>query len=318
VFSGEGGIMTRIALCTLLAVLCLRPLRGQECGMSRAFVHPDGNAPGGQTAVWSDSAATALLFIEALNVNTDGTRRSYSVDDFWGERIALNNLCNAMNDTCAELANPDLRERRLLTQKAHAAGWPSDLLKHTRISADIIAFKDGKPCPDVDGFLVSATALHKPKINDGCDISNYVDALTVPALVLPRNPKVGVTGFAERDNKVGDLAVVVRSGDTTPVFAVVGDLGPHSQLGEASVALNGRLLGKTGPPKNYDEVRGRGEFKGQGWVVPRAIVLLFPKTRDADDPFMTTARIDEMAKRRFDEWGGLGRLTRCADAYARP
>lgn len=53
--------------------------------MAQAFKQPDGNAKTGFTPVWSDHDAKALFFIEALNVNTDGTRRSYSVDDF-GER----------------------------------------------------------------------------------------------------------------------------------------------------------------------------------------------------------------------------------------
>jgi hypothetical protein len=62
------------------------PAFGQECRMSRAFSQPDLNARGGTTAVWADAENHALFFTEGLNVNTDGTRRSYSVDDFWGER----------------------------------------------------------------------------------------------------------------------------------------------------------------------------------------------------------------------------------------
>jgi hypothetical protein len=286
--------MTRLVLSVVVVAMCVRPIAGQECGMSQAFMQPDGNAPKGATAVWSDAKGTALLFIESLNVNTDGTRRSYSVDDFWGEKVALNNLCNAMNDACAGLDTEGRRQRRLVTQKAQADGWPADLLKQTRISPSIIPFKGVKPCPAVDGFLVSATALQKPNATDACEITNYVDALTVPALVLPGKPAAA------------------------PVFAVVGDTGPGGQLGEASVALNGKLLGKTAPPKNYDEVRGRGVFKGQGWVVPRAIILVFPKTHDPKNPHMTVDRIDADTQRRFDEWGGVARLKACAAAYVTP
>jgi hypothetical protein len=311
--------MTRLVLSIVAVALCVRPIVGQDCGMSRAFMQPDGNAPGGATAVWSDPKATALLFIEALNVNTDGTRRSYSVDDFWGEKVALNNLCNAMSDACAGLDADALRARRIVTQKAHADGWPADLLKQTRISRSIIPFKGDKPCPAVDGFLVSATALARPNVTDVCDIANYVDALTVPALVLPGKLKNKPSGFADRGAGKGDLAVVIGPGQqASPVFAVVGDTGPGGQLGEASVALNGKLLGKTAPPKNYNEVRGRGEFKGQSWVVKRAIVLVFPKTHDPKNPHMTVERIDADTKRRFDEWGGIARLKACAAAYAQP
>ncbi|MCA1568258.1 MAG: hypothetical protein LC803_21960 [Acidobacteria bacterium] len=285
--------------------------------MTRAFMQPDRNARGGATAVWSDAGDSTLFFIESLNVNTDGTRRSYSVGDFWGKRTALNNLCNAMNDKCHGLDTAGLQNRRIITQRAFAQGWPANLLRQTRIGSNIIPFKDGKPCPPVGGFLVSATALHRRNITNVCDLSNYVDALEVPALVLPGNPRNGVSGFAARRARVGDLVVAMLPSATQPVYAVIGDIGPADELGEGSVALNGRLLGKTGEPANYDEVRGRGRYAGRGWQVPRALVLVFPGTRDLQNPYMTTPRIGEAATRRFEEWGGISRLRACAAEYAR-
>lgn len=309
--------MINLRLFAVVMTLSIVPAFGQECRMTFAFRQPDSNARNGATAVWSDINSSALFFIESLNVNTDGTRRSYSVEDFWGENSALNNLCNAMSDACAGLDSAGKRNRRIMTQSASANGWPADQLRQTRISPNIIPFKNGKPCPPIDGFLVSATALHKPNISDVCDITNYADALTVPAIVIPGNPRNGTSGFAMRGAKVGDLVVAMLPGGTDPVYAVVGDTGPAGDLGEGSVALNGKLLGKVAPPKNYNEVRGRSPFTGQGWVVPRAIVLIFPATRDAQNPYMTTPRIDEAAKNRFQEWGGVARLTACAREYAR-
>jgi hypothetical protein len=292
----------------MLAVLSVRPARAVECDMSRAFQQPDKSVRSGKTDVWADASASALFFVEALNVNTDGTRRSYSVEDFWGEARALNNLCNAMSDGCASLNRAQKRERKLLTQQALADGWPAEALAKTKLSPSIIPMKDGKPCPLVDGFLVSATALHKPRITDVCDIASYVDALTVPALVLPKNPRGGQSGFTVRNAKVGDLAaVMVPSGDY-PVFAVVGDIGPVDELGEGSVALNGKLLGRSNMPGNYKDAT-------RNWVVPLALVVIFPGTRDAADPYLTTDRIDAAAKRRFEEWGGVLRLAKCANAY---
>lgn len=310
--------MKKIMLFVVIkAVLLVAPALGQRCEMSRAFMQPDGNAPTRETAVWSDTGNSALFFVESLNVNTDGTRRSYSVEDFWGKDKALNNLCNAMSDGCAGLNSAELRNRRLLTQRAFADGWPADQLRQTRISPSIIPFRGGKPCPPVDGFLVSATALHKTSVTDVCDITNYVDALIVPALVLPGNPRGGRSGFTLRGAGIGDLVVTMLPGGTTPVYAVVGDTGPASQLGEGSVALNGKLLGKAAPPRNYDEVMGRAPFDRRGWMVPRALVLVFPATRDARNPFLTTPRIEEAAKRRFEEWGGVARLAACAREYIR-
>jgi hypothetical protein len=292
------------------------PVYAGECGMSEAFKQRDGNAKDGRTSVWADKDQASLLFVESLNVNTDGTRRSYSVDDFWGEKTALNNLCNAMSDACYGLSSAELKGRRIATQQAAAEGWPEPLLKATKISPSIIPLKKGKPCPPVNGFLVSATALHKPNVADVCDISNYIDALIVPAIVLPKNPsKNQLSEFAKRNAKVGDLVVAMVPGAADPVYAVVGDSGPHDELGEGSVALNGKLLGKTSEPVNYLEVRGKGEFKGHAWTVPKTVVLVFPGTRDIANPFMTVSRIEDSAKKRFDSWGGVERMRSCASAY---
>jgi hypothetical protein len=112
----------------------------QECRMTQAFLQRDADAPGGKTAVWADQTNSALFFAEALNVNTDGTRRSYSITDFWGTDTAINNLCNAMRDGCEGLTTDGMRERSILTQQAFAAGWPADKLTQTKISPDIIPF----------------------------------------------------------------------------------------------------------------------------------------------------------------------------------
>lgn len=307
--------MKRLLLVATLLTLHAVRAPGQECRMSLAFMQPDQNARGRATPVWADAGNSSLFFIESLNVNTDGTRRSYSVPDFWGQTNALNNLCNAMSDSCSGLDTAGLRNRRLITQRAFALGWPAAELRQTRISPAIIPFKDGKPCPNVGDFLVSATALHKPVVTDVCDISNYIDALDVAAFVLPKNPPHGISGFAARQAGIGDLVVAMLPGGTTPVYAVVGDLGPARELGEGSIALNGRLLGRTEEPRNYTEVLGRPPFRGRGWQVPRALVLVFPATRDRANPFMTTPRINEEAMRRFQDWGGVERLNSCARDY---
>jgi hypothetical protein len=308
--------MIKTLLLFTFFILCATFTSAQECKMSQAFLQRDADAHGGTTAVWADQTNSALFFAEALNVNTDGTRRSYSVSDFWGQNTAINNLCNAMSDACGGLGSEGMRNRRILTQEAFAAGWPAEKLRQTKISPDIIPFKNGKPCAPVDGFLVSATTLHRPNVQNVCDITNYVDALEVPAIVLPRNPSNGASGFTQRNAKIGDLVVAMTPGSTTPVYAVVGDLGPVDRLGEGTVALAAKLLGKTSPPENYDEIRGRGRFVGRGWTVSRALVLVFPGTRDSANPFMTTGRIDETARRKFDEWGGVARLAACAREYA--
>lgn len=296
------------------ALLTLAPLTHAQtqCAMSHAFDQTDVDAPGGKTPVWKDEQGN-LMFVQPLHINTDGTRRSYNIDDFWGTERALNNVCNAMKDLCAGLDKPGMQRRRELTQRAHKEGWPKDLLDESKLSPKIIPMPGGRPCKSIDGYLVSATALRKPRISDQCDLTNYVDALTVPALVIPENPEKGLSEFAKRDIKVGEL-VVAMSGQRT-VRGVVGDTGPTSKLGEATLAMNGQLLGKTEEPKNYDQVRGNAPYHGQGWGVRSAFVLIFAGSRDKTNPYMTVERIDPEVDRRFDQWGGTARAQACIDQY---
>lgn len=119
--------------------------------------------------------------------------------------------------------------------------------------------------------MVSMTALQDPKINDACDLAKYVDAVTVPALVIPK----GSNGFSARNVHVGGLAVVMPRHDKAPIYAVVGDIGPADELGEGTVGLARLALNKTADPVNYDEVRGRGKCAGKGWEIPYSYVLIF-------------------------------------------
>ena len=81
------------------------------------------------------------------------------------------------------------------------------------------------------------------------------------------------------------------------------------------VALNGRLLGKTADPLNYQELRGKGIFKGKAWVTPPTVVIGFPGTRNATEPWMTPERINAAALPMFEKWGGVERARNCVRAY---
>ena len=295
--------LTGLGACLILTEAVAQP---PVCEMSFSFWQTDKDARSGKTAVWSDPVGN-LMFIEKLNVNTDGTRRSYSVQDFWGETRAINNLCNAMSDACAGLSTAQLRERRIATQEAAREGWPTEKLKATRLSPDIIPMPGGKPCPEVDGFLVSATALHAARITDACALENYVDALQVPAIVIPKNTKAAPSQFLARNARVGDLVAALRIDQSEPVMAVIGDTGPTHSLGEATVAMNRQLLGKTGDPAHYKEARR--------WGAPPTWVLIFAGSRNTEQPYMTSTRIDTDARSRFAEWGGVARAQACISEY---
>jgi hypothetical protein len=281
-----------------------------SCDMKMVFGQP--NAGGsGSAPVWEDAAHSGLVFASRLRVNTDGAKHSYSVDDFWGKTKAVNSLCNAMSDACRGLSKAQLSARALATEEARRQGWPAEALAATKLSPSIIPLKEGKPCPESDGFLISATALQNRSIQDVCDPTKYLDSSIVPALVIPKREAEGrPTQWEQRNVGVGDVAVVLSGDGEKTVFAVVGDKGPAKELGEGSIALNGELLGKTAPPANYEEVKGRN-----GWNVRMAFTLIFPGTRSEAAPFMTRERIEAKAREAFEKWGGIERLRACRKAF---
>ncbi|KPF79885.1 hypothetical protein IP88_01220 [alpha proteobacterium AAP81b] len=289
---------------TLLAVLGLTIASAApaqiRCDAALAFSQVDRDAPGGRTPVFrTTSGRSALLFREKLNVNTDGTPRSYAVDDVFGRRRALNNMCNAMTDICRGLTRAQLAARAAAVAEADARGWPAGSIARVKLSTSVIAMRGGKPCPSRDGFLLSATSLQNPAVADVCSPDRYVDALHVAALVLP----LGSTGFRAAGARVGDLVAAIAPGGE-PIFAVVGDSGPATALGEGSIALNGRLKALGRDPGNYRDVL-------RNWVTGRVAVLVFPGSRDRQQPFMDQARIDAAAASLLAEWGGKARLAAC-------
>ena len=115
-----------LAVLSAFGFIAAQTASAANCGMSQAFSQPNPDSPGSKVAVWADPAGKSLFFIGGLKTNTDGEKRSYNVTDFWGEDTALNNLCNAMDDSCGGLGQDGLRQRRIMTQKARADGWPAN------------------------------------------------------------------------------------------------------------------------------------------------------------------------------------------------
>ena len=313
-----------VALYTALSAAAF----AAECTLKPAFEQIDDEGER-MAPVWDSGKGTPLFFGSNLAINTDGNKRSYSVLDFWGHKDALNNLCNAMADKCdsnsdGNLTDDEMIARRKLTENARAKKWPPNLLAETKIEPKIIPLRDdGKPCDEVDGFLVSATALANPKIENLCDQNRYLDAVKVSAIVLPGQLKkktpTGVvaepTGFDLRNAKVGDLVAVFRRDGTKVAFGVVGDSGPKRNLGEGTIRLAGSLLGKADEPVNYDEIMGRPPFEGKGWAMKRVYTVIFPGTRNTSDPFITQDRIDKAASVLLEKWGGKKKFEACRDEY---
>lgn len=142
-----------------------------------------------------------------------------------------------------------------------------------------------------NGFYLTTNTLTRPGATHPPIQSDYADALLVPFIVMPGGQRLPTrTQWAP-----GDLALVVWRGRTA--FAVVGDTGPRTKIGEASRALLRRLgtmsVGDDDP----------------------ATTLLFPGTaaRIRSRPWPLTAEVIETEVRRAlgSVPGGVAALRHC-------
>jgi hypothetical protein len=282
------------------------------CGFRHAFTRPDEGGTQSVKVFKADPVPALgnkqpLLFISSLKVNTDGTKISYHQDDVTGRRCAdnpsatpcaINNIRNAFNDS----GRPESEFTAVRN-----AGYP--LPRTWQVLSTSIIEKNkstGKPCVSSDGYLVSMTA--DVAVDGGftrqgdCDQSKWIDALTVPALVLPKGSEFLTLGLKKRSTVIA----VSRSATKRVVPGIVGDFGPAKELGEASVAMNAALngLAETEVPKHRQD--GIARFQAG-----RSAILLIP----GDDFVMarpvTRARVTESGKSALDKFGGVDKLYQC-------
>jgi hypothetical protein len=90
---------------------------------------------------------------------------------------------------------------------------------------------EGRP----NGFYLTTNTLIRPGASAPFIQSDYADALVVPFIVMPGGQRLPTSTQWEP----GDLALVAWRGRVA--YAVVGDTGPRSKIGEASRALLQRL-----------------------------------------------------------------------------
>lgn len=144
-----------------------------------------------------------------------------------------------------------------------------------------------EPAP---GFYVSATALVDPRYNGG-EQRRYVDASTVPYVVLPRDyPDFQLNSRIGK----GDLAMVHYPATGRTVAAIFADVGNRKHLGEGSIALAEALGLSNSSPTN-------GGVSG-----PEILYVVFPGSGNGKP--RTREEIDAIATEAFENWGGLRRL----------
>jgi hypothetical protein len=158
-----------------------------------------------------------------------------------------------------------------------------------------------------NGYFISSTTLENetPERADGCAPHRYLDAENVPFIVLPKG------GFG--NVKVGDVAIVSRNDKV--VYAIVGDGGPATKLGEASIALNARLLGKFGEPFLNMKATWSLDIEGGSPVS----MLVLGDTRQKLNGDYSAHNVEAVAKQELEHWNGshgslLARFEACRAA----
>jgi hypothetical protein len=145
-----------------------------------------------------------------------------------------------------------------------------------------------------NGYFISATTLEANTAHraDGCAPHRYLDAERVPFIVLPKG------GFGQV--QVGDIAIVWRKDKV--VYAVVGDGGPATKLGEASIALNAMLLGKFGEP--FLNMKATWSLDIDSGA-PVSILVLGGTHRNLRGDY-SPANVEAVARQELAHWNGHG------------
>jgi hypothetical protein len=225
-----------------------------------------------------------VTFKTNIDVNTDGALQSYKIDDLGfflpngklQTNSALNTICNGVNIRRANHAKllGAAQCRQLIDEfkRIRDFGWLKSGENYVEFYAiarvpgtesPAPAKSRGKPC-EKDGFYVSQVARAMDATKPVCDPDHWVDALRIPAIVLPLDDRMKATGVA-----LHDLAIV-RLANGKRVGAIVGDTNPNV-IGEATVIANMRLKGMTAPPANYRET--------VALAIPAAQYVVFPGTK---------------------------------------
>jgi hypothetical protein len=289
-----------------------------ECGMNQIATHGDKD----KTKIYASSSGFASLYYQAnMDVNTDGAAKSYHPDDPRGRKIAYNNIANAIERifdatgkdiTCSPRQGPcfdsfiktfeaarDARYNPKGTPRFTTGGmipWQKD----TSLGWDV-------PCTNKDspfeGYFVSQTSIMVDPKKEICDQSRYLDSFAINAVVLPKGVKWSAQGTATDG---GDMVVVRDAGSGRVAYAINGDTGPATVIGEGTIALTAALAGvKLTGKETYTEIRKLAR--------PNVQYVTFPKDdiRKLVGVTYTQADINKVGEELFNRWGGVERLDAC-------
>jgi hypothetical protein len=152
---------------------------------------------------------------------------------------------------------------------------------------------DGRPViqgknDPAPGYYVSMTALYDSRIEDEHNPRRFVDAATIPYVVLPPE--------GLKRAKLGDFATVVNLENGKVAGAIVADeSAPELPMGEGSIAL-ANLLGVD------PDARTGGTERGVAYVIYSGSGNGEPRHSD---------KIAKVSQAYFKRWGGLEKLRSC-------
>jgi len=291
---------------------------------------------------------TLLAVLRRVTVDADGSPRTYSPDDPHGAgtctaetepdgKMSYRGVCALDDFASARLLVfqgakklgkgefeapwksiwPLIRDKALkpIDLKQYVADAPDGYyLFYSKASNLIALFKreiipqtsDHYPCRNAGGYFVAATTLQQnaAALSNGCAPSRYMDAETVPFVVLPDD--------AFGNARAGDLVIGHMAGTPADriVYGVVGDTGPIAQFGEASVAFNRALLGKSNPIMNDHDVDALDISSAP------VTILVLGGTKALLNGDYSVANIETLGRQEFARWNGgsagASRLLACA------
>jgi len=215
------------------------------------------------TVAWSCGSpqVLAVVYRAGMAVDADGAYRAYHPDN----RMGLDSIEHA----------------------GHPGNWWALATDTGKTSGRPIVQSENDPAP---GYYISMTSLYDASIADERDPRRFVDAATIPYVVLP--PK----GF--KHAKLGDFATVVNLQNGKVAGGIVADeSAPEVPMGEGSIAL-AMALGIDSNP------RTGGIEDGIGYVV-------YPKSGNGKPRALD--EIISTSQAYFQRWGGLQMLRGCLD-----
>jgi len=230
------------------------PAASRSARKARLFKHHG-------TSVWSCGSPEVQAFVyqSGMAIDADGAYRAYHPKS----RLGLDSI---------EHAGSPGRWWALATDTGEPDGRP------------VIQGKND-PAP---GYYVSMTSLFDSSIADERNPRRFVDAATIPYVVLPPE--------GLKHAKLGDFATVVNLENGEVAGGIVADeSAPELPMGEGSIAL-AEMLGID------SDARTGGIARGVAWVI-------YPGSGNGEPRH--AAEIARVAQVNFERWGGLLKLHGC-------